>query len=119
MDEIFFIILCFFSIFTFAFAMAWILPLIIAHSEQKIGSNGDKQDVVFGCLDILFIFFDCFPLFWLFRAIPETPSAYKAVRDKWRSEASIRWSFKAFLVCVALCTISVACIFYNLTTSVI
>jgi len=33
------------------------------------------------------------PFFWLFRAIPEVPSAYKAARETWKREASIRCLF--------------------------
>ena len=109
----FFITACFSGIFSFAFGMAWSLPLMAAHSEQKsVSCNGNKRDVVFGGLDFLLVIFDCIPLFWLFRAISETPSAYKAVRDKWKSEASIRWSFKAFLVCIALFASSITYTYY-------
>jgi len=114
MNEIFLITICFSFIFAFAFGMAWSLPLMTAHSEQKsVSNNKNQQDVVFGVLDILLSIFGCIPLFKLFRTLPETPSAYKAVRDKWKSEVSIRWSFKAFLVCITLFTSSSIIYFTN------
>ena len=84
------IILCFGGIFTFAFGLAWIMPMVIAGQDQ---SERKKSDVAWGLMDLILILLDCFPIFWLFRAIPEAPSAYRAARETWKKETSIRTMF--------------------------
>lgn len=104
MEQIRIIILCFGGIFTFAFGLAWIIPLSLAGQRE---SRCDKTSVTFGLLDLLLILLDCIPVFWLFRAIPEAPSAYRAVREAWKNEASIRimfWlSFGSLAVTIGCC----------------
>ncbi len=90
MEEIRIIILCFSGIFTFAFGLAWILPLFAAGQHD---TKPSKDDFTTSILDLILILLDCIPVFWLFRAIPEAPSAYRAARETWRKEPSIRVMF--------------------------
>lgn len=90
MEELRIVILCLGVIFTFAFGLAWILPLTTAGQKE---AKPTKVDAAFSLVDLLLVFLDCFPLFWLFRAVPETPSAYRAAREAWRSQSSIRVMF--------------------------
>ena len=98
------VILAFGGIFTFAFGMAWFLPLSAARSEQA--EPPSKGDWIFGGADLILILLDCFPLFWLFRAIPEIPSTYTAARDKWRKEPSIRGCFYAWLISLTVTVVA-------------
>jgi hypothetical protein len=102
MEELRTVILSFGGIFTFAFGLAWILPLATAgRKEAKL----KRDDAAFALLDLLLMAFDCIPFFWLFRAIPETPSAYRAARQAWRSQPTIRsmfWLSAAALVVTIL-----------------
>jgi hypothetical protein len=90
MEEIRIITLCFAGIFTFAFGLAWILPLIAAGQED---TKPSRDDIATSIADLILILLDCIPVFWLFRAIPEAPSAYRAARETWRKEPSIRAMF--------------------------
>jgi hypothetical protein len=90
MEQIRIITLCFGGIFTFAFGLAWIIPLFVAGQKD---TKPSRVDITTGVLDIILIILDCIPVFWLFRAIPEAPSAYKAAREAWTKEPSIRAMF--------------------------
>lgn len=94
------------AIFTFAFGLAWFLPLIAVREDHDVSPTKRERDWVIAWADVLLIIMDCFPVFWLFRAIPEVPSTYTAAREKWRKEAGIRWCFYASLVSVSIAVVS-------------
>ena len=99
------ILLSFSGVFTFAFGLAWLLPLVTAGQEQRTVSKGE---VVTTLLDIALLLLDYIPVFWIFRAIPEAPSAYRAARLEWNNNASLRISF--WLSAISLATF-VGCIY--------
>ena len=94
------------AIFTFAFGLAWFLPLFGVREDHDVKPPKRERDWVFAWADVFLIIMDCFPLFWLFRAIPEVPSTYTAARKKWSKEASIRGCFYASLVSLSLAIVS-------------
>ena len=89
------------AIFTFAFGLAWFLPLFAVQKDHDDRPKRER-DWVIAWADVFLIIMDCFPVFWLFRAIPEVPSTYTAAREKWRKEASIRGCFYASLVALSI-----------------
>lgn len=99
MQETATIILAFSGIFTFAFGMAWLFPLVAAHSKHP--KPPTRSDWLFGGMDLVLCLMDCIPVFWLIRAIPEAPSAYAEARRKWREEKSIRLCFYLFIISAA------------------
>ncbi len=90
MEPLRIIILTFSGIFTFAYGLAWIVPLVAAAKQE---SESSYVGQTLRLLDLFLIILDCIPIFWLFRAIPSTPSAYRAARDAWLTQSSIRTSF--------------------------
>jgi hypothetical protein len=86
------------GIFTFAFGMAWLMPLAVTSVEQR-KKQPARSDTLLAVLDLVLMITEFIPVFWLFRAIPAAPSTYRAVRTKWAAEKSIRFFFYAFLAC--------------------
>lgn len=86
MEEVRIIMLCFAGSFTFAFGLGWIIPLCAACRKEK---KPTRVDIAASILDLIMILLDCIPVFWIFRAIPEAPSAYRASREAWRKEPYI------------------------------
>lgn len=105
METIVTVIGIFAGLFTFAFGMAWAMPLFAARTEQA--QPASKSDWTFAGWDLILILLDCVPIFWLFRAVPEIPSTYTAARDKWRSESSIRGCFYAWLVSLTVTVVAI------------
>lgn len=97
MEEFRIILLCFGAVFTFALGLAWLIPLVIAGHKGLKPTEHDESLAIF---DMLLLLFDSIPIFWLFRAIPQAPSAYRSIRQTWKKEASIRnmfWLWSATL----------------------
>lgn len=93
-------IIAFCGMFTFAFGMAWILPLFTAHAN--ITKDRSDTDIVFPLLDVLLMTMDCIPLFWLVRIKPLSCEWREAARQVWSEEPSVRNCFYGFLVSVSL-----------------
>lgn len=104
MDKFIIVVLSFGGIFTFAFGMAWFLPLFAARTEEA--EPPTKKDWVFGGADLILLLLDCFAIFWHFRAIPEIPSTYTAARNKWRQEPGVRGCFYAWLISLTVTVIA-------------
>jgi ABC-type antimicrobial peptide transport system permease subunit len=90
MDELSIIIMFFGGIFTFAFGLAWFIPLVTACQKESEPTYGDT---IFSLLDLLLLLLDCIPLFWIFRDIPQAPSTYRLARETWRNQPTIRTMF--------------------------
>ena len=99
------ILLSFSGVLTFAFGLAWLLPLVTAGQEQRTASKGE---VVTTLLDVVMLLFDYIPVFWIFRAVPASPLAYRAARLEWKNNSSLRISFS--LSAISLATF-VGCIY--------
>ena len=100
-ETVFIVILTFSGIFTFAFGLAWFLPLVAARTDYG-KQVPTKADMLMSGADLLLVLLDCIPFFWFFRALPEIPDACTEVRKRWREEASIRSCFYTWLVCLTV-----------------
>lgn len=103
METIRLILLSFGGIFTFAFGLAWILPLMIAGQEELAKKKGSEV-VLF--MDLLLLAFDCIPIFWAFRALSEAPSTLREARALWKSERSIRSMFWLSMIALTVTILS-------------
>ncbi len=103
-------LLSFSAIFTFAFGMAWFMPLVAARKAAVRNDEATAHDTVFTAADILLLIMDCFPFFWIFRTVgklPELPSTAREVREIWRAEPSIRRMFRAWLVSLGVLLLTI------------
>lgn len=95
MNEILIIALCFSGVFTFAFGLAWFLPLFATGMEER--SKEIKEESIFkGLVDILLVLGDMIPIFLLFDMFKQAPEGYSAAKRKWREERTIRSCFCIF-----------------------
>lgn len=92
--------------FSFAFGMAWFLPLAIA--ADKLRKNPDQSEYAIAGLGLLLLVLDCIPVFWIFRAVSETPTMCSEAQKKWAEDRCVRRMFYAF--CVSL-GIAIFCLF--------
>ena len=92
--------------FSFAFGMAWFLPLAIAAEKHR--EQSDQSEYAIAGLDLLLLVLDCIPIFWAFRAVSEDPSMCSEARKKWAEDRTVRGMFYAF--CVSL-GIAIFCLF--------
>ncbi|WAC21425.1 hypothetical protein OVA24_08500 [Luteolibacter sp. SL250] len=102
-------LLSFSAIFTFAFGMAWFMPLVAARNEVR-KEEATAHDTILTGADILLLIMDCFPFFWIFRTVgklPELPAAAREVREIWQAEPSIRRMFHAWLVSLGVLLLTI------------
>jgi hypothetical protein len=104
MQTVFIVIIAFSGIFTFAFGMAALMPLLAAREEAQRKMDG--RDWTFAGLDLLLVLLDQLPFFSLARAIPALPADIAAMRRKWREEPSIRGCFIAFLISLVVLVVA-------------
>jgi hypothetical protein len=107
MDIILVVLLFLSGTFTFAFGLAWTLPLVTAGIEER---KIEDQPRFRGIADILLILNDMIPIFFIFDILRQAPEDYSAAKKQWKSEGMIRASFYISL----LSGISTVCIVYIL-----
>jgi len=90
MEELLIVILFFSGVLTFAFGLAWMIPLFTSMHKNESATSVDAAMTI---LDLILMLFDCIPFFWIIRAIPEAPSAYRSARETWRQNATVRSMF--------------------------
>jgi hypothetical protein len=94
MDSAWLIVPILSGLLTFAFGLAWIIPMLQAGDH---GRPADASDIPFGLLDLLLVLLDFLPLFGLLRALPRLPAAHAAAREVWRSDPAVRRFFRLSL----------------------
>jgi hypothetical protein len=82
------------GILTFAFGLAWAIPMLQAGDR---GRPADARDLHFGLLDLLLVLLDFLPIFGPLRALPRLPAAHAAAREVWRSDPAVRRFFRLSL----------------------
>ena len=95
--------------FSFAFGMAWFVPLVSARAEYLASDDIEKGLVkksVFAVLDILLLLIDTIPIFWIISCFMDAPETMKAGIKRWKEEKMIRVCFWLFVGCVSLSIIS-------------
>lgn len=95
METLRIVILAYSGVFTFAFGLGWIIPLASAHAEVE--QEKKPYDGLFFAADLILFLLDCIPFFWIFRVLPRVPDGYRALKEKWGEEASIRRCFYLFV----------------------
>ena len=82
------------GILTFAFGLAWAIPMLQAGDRGRLA---DARDLPFGLIDLLLVLLDFLPIFGLLRALPRLPAAHAAARALWRSDPAVRRFFRLSL----------------------
>ena len=90
MDETLIILACFTGIFTFAFGLAWSIPLVAAGMEER---KAELKPTVRDIADIWLILNDMIPIFLVIDLFRKAPEDYSAAKKKWKSDGMIRASF--------------------------
>ena len=90
MDVTLIILLCFSGIFTFAFGLAWCIPLAAAGMEER---ESELKPTVRDIADIWLILNDMIPIFLVVDLFRKAPEDYSAAKKKWKSDGMIRASF--------------------------
>lgn len=107
MNEILIVLLCFSGIFTFAFGLAWALPLFTAGMEER-NKEVELKPRTRDFADILLVLNDMLPVFLIFDIFRQAPEDYSAAKRKWKEDSMVRVSFWIFLssgiTCIALIT---------------
>lgn len=94
MDGAWLIIPIFSGVLSFAFAMAWTIPLMQA-GEKACPS--ESTDLRFGFFDLILVVLDCIPFLAMLRGLTRLPAAHTAARELWHSDPSVRKLFRLFL----------------------
>tara|TARA_B100001093_G_scaffold142646_1_gene135085 strand:+ start:283 stop:618 length:336 start_codon:yes stop_codon:yes gene_type:complete len=105
----FWLIIAFLSgTFSFAFGLAWIIPLLTARMEEmNHEQHNDNSYSSLGILDFFLILIDVIPIFWIIGFIAEAPDTMEAAINKWKEDSMIRICFWSFIGCTSITITSI------------
>tara|TARA_B100001093_G_scaffold497625_1_gene544780 strand:- start:79 stop:414 length:336 start_codon:yes stop_codon:yes gene_type:complete len=111
MDKFWTIIAILSGTFSFAFGMAWLIPLGIARNEaMELDEQTDNVRTTFILFDFFLLIMDVIPIFWVITLLMDAPDTMKVTKEKWNEDKMIPICFWTFIGCISLTITSICMI---------